>query len=281
MHSVPHSDIRRLSLDAPLRNEVDAIAETAYYCWERGWADSSAGNISVDVTTHLAQKSVDAGEYESVSLPAANPVLAGRYFFVTARGARFRELSHRPDETMLLVVITGTGQEYHVLWGSAGNRVTSEFSTHCALHAALRERDQSRGAVLHVHPQHLVALTHIPQYAAPGPLNELLWSMSPEVKMMLPDGVGFVPYACPGTQELADATGHAFSGQHLLVWEKHGCVACGADIHEAFDIIACADKAAELFFLCRSAGFDPEGLTPQQIRELDALHKRQRSKTGR
>lgn len=277
MHPVPHSDIKRLSLDTALRDVVDAIAETAYYFWERGWAESTAGNISVDVTALLVQKSIDAGEYTKVPLRAVHPAPGDRYFFVTARGARFRELAHRPDAHMLLIHIAGSGKEYHILWGNKENRATSELGTHLCLHAALVERDLPRRTVVHVHPQHLVALTYIAEYAATEAMNNLLWSMHPEMKMVLPDGVGFVPYTCPGTQELADATRHIFTDQHLLVWEKHGCVAWGADIHEAFDIIACANKAAEIFFICRSAGFDPEGLTPVQIRELHALHEKQRA----
>jgi rhamnulose-1-phosphate aldolase len=126
--------------------------------------------------------------------------------------------------------------------------------------------------VVHVHPQHLVALTQIAEYAAPETLNHLLWSMHPEMKILVRTGIGFVPYACPGTKALADASVKAFTDQSLLVWEKHGCVAMGSDVHEAFDIIACADKAAEIYFICRSAGYEPEGLTPEQLRELDTMY---------
>ena len=272
MHRVPDSDIRRFSLSTALRREADAVAETAYHLWERGWAESSAGNISVDVTRLLISEPDHLSEYRKIPLDHAIGALAQRYFFVTARGARFRELAHRPDEVLLLICIAASGEEYYILRGDKGRCVTSELVTHLGIHAALLQQSLDKRVVVHVHPPYLVALTQIARYSSRDTLNKLLWSMHPEMKIMAPDGIGYVPFTCPGTQELAAATQKVFTGQPLVIWEKHGCVAVGRDVHEAFDIIACAEKAAEIFFICRSAGYEPEGLTPEQLRELDALH---------
>ncbi|UCC11964.1 MAG: rhamnulose-1-phosphate aldolase [candidate division WOR-3 bacterium] len=271
MHRVPDSDSKRFSLSTALRNEADAIAETAYCLWERGWAESSAGNISVDVTRLLINEPDRLQEYRKTSLDHAFGVLAHRYFFVTAHGARFRELAHRPDEALLLICIAASGEEYYILRGGEESRVTSEIGAHLGMHAVFVQQSLDARAVVHVHPPHLVALTQIARYTTPEPLNKLLWSMYPEMKIVAPTGIGYVPYTCPGTQELACATQRVFTDQPLIIWEKHGCVAWGRDVHEAFDIIACAEKAAEIFFICRRAGYEPEGLTPEQLRELDAL----------
>ncbi len=274
MHRVPDSDTRRFSLSSALRNEADAIAETAYSLWERGWAESSAGNISVDVTRLVANQPDGLSEYRKISLDHACGVLADRYFFVTAHGARFRELAHRPDEALLLICVAASGEEYYLLRGGEGRRVTSEFGAHLSIHAAVLQKSLDKRAAVHVHPPHLVALTQIARYTTAETLNKLLWSMYPEMKSMAPVGIGYVPYTCPGTQELAAATRGVFTGQPLIIWEKHGCMAVGRDVHEAFDVIACAEKAAEIFFICRSAGYEPEGLTPEQLRELAGLRPR-------
>ena len=92
--------------------------------------------------------------------------------------------------------------------------------------------------------------------------------MHPEVKVFLPEGVGFAPYRCPGSSELAAATVEALRDHRLCLWEKHGCVAVGPDVVEAFDLIDTADKAAEIYLLCRGAGHEPQGLSPEQLDEL-------------
>ncbi len=271
MHRVPEGDLKRFGLSTALRNEADAIAETAYCLWERGWAESTAGNISVDVTRRVVNGPDRLLEYRKTFLEHAVGVLAYRYFLVTARGARFRELAHRPDEALLLICIAPSGEEYYILRGGKGCRATSEIGVHLGMHAVFVQQSRDEQAVVHVHPPYLLALTQIAGYTKPETLNALLWSMYPEMKIMAPTGIGYVPYTCPGTQELATATQEVFNGQPLVIWEKHGCIAWGRDVHEAFDIIACAERAAEIFFICRGAGYEPEGLTPEQLRELDAL----------
>ena len=273
MHPVPDSDIRRFSLNIALRKEADAIAETAYCLWERGWAESSAGNISVDVTALMKDRPDRLSEYRKVCLDHAVEGLENRYFFVTARGARFRELSNRPDETLLLIYIADSGKEYYLLRGGEECRVTSEFGAHLIVYRLVMQQSLDVRAVVHVHPPHLIALTQIASCTGPETLNKLLWSLYPELKIMVPAGIGLVPYRRPGTRELADATQRVYTGQPLLIWEKHGCMAMGRDVHEAFDIIACAERAAEIFFICRSGGYEPEGLTPEQLRELNDHHR--------
>ena len=98
--------------------------------------------------------------------------------------------------------------------------------------------------------------------------------MHPEVKVTLPEGVGFAPYCCPGTGELADATIKSLVEKRITVWEKHGVVAIGRDVTEAFDLVDTISKAAEIFFICKMAGMEPEGLNKAQLEELAELSKR-------
>src|ERR1700734_2325684 len=84
-----------------------------------------------------------------------------------------------------------------VLCGMDGNKFrgkgepTSEFSMH---RMAYRER-KDIGAVIHAHPPHATAFA-----AASAPLNEL---MLPEMLVLL-GPVALVPYATPGTEQLAE-----------------------------------------------------------------------------
>ena len=46
---------------------------------------------------------------------------------------------------------------------------------------------------------------------------------------------------------------------------------CGISGMEAFDLIDILVKSADIFLKCLSAGFDPEGLTDEQLAELKQL----------
>ncbi len=95
--------------------------------------------------------------------------------------------------------------------------------------------------------------------------------MNPETKIIIRKGVGLVPYRVPGSDELAQATIKALEKHNVVLWEKHGCIAIGADVLEAFDRVDILNKAARIFFMCKNAGLDPEGLSDAQLDELERL----------
>ena len=96
----------------------------------------------------------------------------------------------------------------------------------------------------------------------------MLFSVQPESLIANPNGVGFVQYIPPGTDQLADKTVASLHYHPIVVWGKHGCIAIGKDVQEAFDLIDVMNKSAQLFFLCREAGCTPQGLTDQQVEKL-------------
>jgi rhamnulose-1-phosphate aldolase len=256
-----------------LSDALDAVAremaEVGAQLWTRGWAERNAGNLSVDVTEFVPPEESDPARRVELPETLAQPELAGRCFFVTATGARLRELVDRSARSLLLVQVEASLDGYSVVWGSEGARLaTSELPAHLEVHGFLRKSGSPHSAVVHTHPTHLVALTQIEALAREDVLNQLLWSMHPEVKVVLPEGVGFAPYRCPGSTELAAATVEALRDHRLCLWEKHGCLAVGRDVFEAFDLIDTANKAAEIYLLCRGAGYEPQGLSPEQLDEL-------------
>jgi rhamnulose-1-phosphate aldolase len=158
---------------------------------------------------------------------------------------------------------------YRILWDREGTSLaTSELPAHLEVQGFLRKSASPYSAVLHTHPTHLIALTQIKSLAREDALNQLLWSMHPEVKVVIPEGVGFAPYRCPGSDELAAATAEALRDRRLCLWENHGCVAVGRDVVEAFDLIDTANKAAEIYLLCHGAGHEPQGLSGEQLDEI-------------
>ena len=253
-----------------MQRALENIAEIAGLISERGWAERNAGNVSVDVTDECRSREKSGVESPKVKTAKKYPELAERCFLVTATGSRFRDIAKRPEEHVFIARIADDLDGYHVISesGDGDGGPTSEFPSHLGIHAHLRRNDPTKKAVLHTHPDCLLALTHIRQYLAEDALNHLLWSMHPEMRIVMPDGVGVVPYGLPGSEDLADSTVKVLEKHRMVLWEKHGCVAVGQNVFDAFDLIDTANKSANVFFIVKSAGFEPEGLSAAQLDEL-------------
>ncbi len=261
------------SVTDALAPAIAELADTAQHLWDKGWAERNGGNISVEVTEALA--SVVGGRHQEPFRHHAvpHPELAGRSFLVTGAGTRMRDVAKEPAANCCVLRASDRLDGYATLWGGErpGFQPTSELASHLAVHALLLRAGRQQKAFLHTHPDDLIALTHLPQYGDERALNQLLWSMHPEVKIVIPEGIGFAPYRPPGSDALADVTLAALAEHRVAVWEKHGCVAVGAGPAEAFDLIDTVNKAAGICFLCKGAGFEPEGLTRNQVAELARL----------
>jgi rhamnulose-1-phosphate aldolase len=80
--------------------------------------------------------------------------------------------------------------------------------------------------------------------------------------------LGIVPYTLPGSNELADATLRELEDYDVVMWEKHGVFAKGLDVMDAFDQIDVLSKAAKIYIAARSMGFEPEGMSQEQMAEM-------------
>ena len=54
----------------------------------------------------------------------------------------------------------------------------------------------------------------------------------------------------------------------MVLWEKHGVFAQGLDVMDAFDQIDVLSKSAKIYVASRSMGFEPEGMTDEQMAEM-------------
>lgn len=262
----------------PIKNLIKEVAELADYLWQKGWAERNAGNISVNITEMFTQLEFNEIEkYPVFKLPKAYKELANGYFFVTGTGKRMRDLARNPYKNACIIRLSENGDSY-TLFSRAKNqfyelRPTSELPAHLAIHQLMKQRNSNNKVVIHTHPNDLVALTHSSLYKQEDVLNKILWGMHPETLIVVPKGVGVVPYEVPGTTAIADLTVKSLEKHDVVLWEKHGCLAVGEEIFPTFDLIDTLSKSAQIFFMCKSAGIEPEGLTQEHLEDLKKAFK--------
>lgn len=251
-----------------LRKEVEKIAEVAGYLWQKGWAERNGGNIVVNVT-HLVDDEIKAmpaiGEKTKFGFHLPN--IAGNYFFCKGTNKRMRDLARYPMENGSFVRICEDGKHYEII---ADNPVkpTSEIASHLLMHSDMIKKGNGYKASLHTHPIELIAMSHNKKFLEKDVLTKLLWSMIPETKAFCPRGLGIVDYKMPSGTELAVETVKELSDYDVVLWEKHGVCAVSTDILEAFDQVDVLSKSALIYIASKNMGFDPDGMSEEQMREL-------------
>ncbi len=227
------------------------IAEIASLLWQKGWAEGSGGNISVNVTEYYPGIHIDFRTYPMIPLEVKYPAIAHHYIFITAKGSRMRSLAKDPGPGLCLIKISKKGDAYQVLFEDAERPLfpSSEIFSHLAIHNHMVKQGQGEKAIVHTHVHELVALTHDKNLQNEARLNEVLLGMHTETAFFIPEGIGYVSLVEPGTQELAKATLKSLKNHNIILWEKHGCLATGKDVNEAFDRIDLMAKAAKIYLL--------------------------------
>jgi rhamnulose-1-phosphate aldolase len=258
----------QIALETAMKSAIAEIAEVSGFLWEKGWAARNAGNVSLNVTQVIPATSRKLSKFTQITIKGIPKELAGQYFLVTVTGSRCRDVANEPQKGLLLTRIADSGDGYHILWGGVGSesRPTNEFLPHLKVHGLLRRINAPQKAVVHSHPPELIALTHMKDYGEES-FQRFLWSTHVAVKYF-PEGVGMAPYETGGSEELADVTVRLFERYKAILWEKHGCTTIGTDATDAFDLIDILNNTARVFLLCKSGGYEPKELSPQQLQEL-------------
>ena len=251
-------------------NDIKEVQEISGYLWERGWAERNGGNISLRLQEWN-------GETRDDLIPVQNiPTnMAGAILYISGTGCRMRDLAKAPFQYGAVIKISDDTQGYYFLeCGQGGKNVkpTMELGSHLELHSEMLKYRPEYRAVLHTHPIELISLTHHPELSKkPETLRTMLWSTMPESRVFIPQGVQIVKYTIPGGDELSKLTGAELKNYDVILWEKHGALAAGRNIVEAFDFIDVANKSATIILKCMAAGYWPEGISPEGIKEMEEI----------
>ena len=254
-----------------LKDEVYKVAEVAGYLWQKGWAERNGGNITVNITEHIDD---EIRAMPAISEPKAIgttlPHLKGCYFYCKGTNRRMRDLARWPMDNGSIIRILDDCASY-VIIADKPVAPTSELPSHLSVHNHLIGKGSPYKASVHTHPIELVALTHSKKFLEKDVATYLLWSMIPETKAFCPRGLGIIPYKLPGSVELADATIATLDDYDVAMWEKHGVFAVDVDVMSAFDQIDVLNKSALIYIAAKNMGFEPEGMSMAQMKELSEV----------
>ncbi len=257
----------KLTLNDRLKSQLDEVAEIAGYLWQKGWAERNAGNISINITEIIGDGNKTLDAFATYQLPAELKELSGDFFYVTGTGKRMRDVAKDPLKHGSIVRVSEDGNSYDVI-AEENIKPTSELASHFSILASFKKKGSDNRLVLHTHPTDLIALSHVPELKSAEAINKVLWGMHPETFIVVPKGVGFVPYEVPGTVAIAKLTLPVLENHDIVIWEKHGVFAVGKDLTETFDLIDTLSKSAQIYAFAKTCGYNPEGLTEEQISGL-------------
>ena len=137
----------------------------------------------------------------------------------------------------------------------SGGRPSIETPFHLAFYRARPEIN----AVIHTHPVYCTALAVKGIKIQPG--------LTPEGLLVLGREVPLVPYATPGTDDLAQVLSDAMRTSDSFLLEKHGAIAVGRNMAETFHRMETLEFMAQLQFNLNALG----GAAPLPTDEVDRI----------
>jgi L-fuculose-phosphate aldolase len=181
--------------------------------------------------------------------------LDNELFLITPSGMYKKRL--KPKH---LLIVNWEGDK---LKGKRDLKPTSEILMHLE---AYRQRDDIR-AVLHAHPPYSTALTIA---GIPFP-SEII----PEVLITLKE-VPTIPYATPGTLDLALSIREPIKTHNAILLKNHGSLTVGETLEDALIALERLEHAANLYYLAHNLG-EVIPLPDAEVQKLKASGEQVRS----
>lgn len=231
-------------------------------------AEAGAGNISVCLE-QLVDLSAVFDATREILLPYPSPALAGHTVLITGSGCRLRSLATDPERNLGAVVIHDGGMAGMLHYATRGefSRPTVEFNSHLAVHEDhVHRRGLPFHAIVHAQPLHITLLSNVPDYQSTAALSDRLLRWQAETIVHLPEGIGYLPFMVPGSDELTHANLVSLRTHQLVLWAKHGVMARSeASVLAACDRIEYAETAARYEYLNLAIGSRATGLTNAEL----------------
>lgn len=241
--------------------------------WEMGWHEANGGNVSYRLTSEEVESCKPAFKLDGawVEMAEACPQMSGEFFAVTGTGKHLRLVEQSIAQSVGIVEVAPDGASWRIAWGlTDGGAPTSELASHVLIHAVRAEATSGASRILyHAHPTNVCALSMVVGNGA-RKITRVLWKSMTEVIMLVPGGVGYVPWMVPGSWEIARATAEQMREFSAVVWAHHGLFTSGATFDDVFGMAHTIDKAAGIYLAARAANGGRDEFA-SQIADADLL----------
>lgn len=241
--------------------------------YKMGWHECNGGNLSYRIKEEEINEVRDSlvkGPWTDTGIEV--PELAGEYFLITGTGKYFRNIALDPADTLGIIEVNEKGTGYRTVWGYInGGKPTSELPSHL-MNQEIKKRNTGGEyrVVYHAHPSNVIALTFVLPLKDEVFTREL-WGGMTECPLVIPGGIGVVPWLVPGSMELARATAALMDKYDAAIWAHHGMFVTGRSFDTAFGLIHTVEKTAGIIIKQMSTGRDRlSSISPDQFRELAA-----------
>ncbi len=257
-------------LDAKWFKAFVRMADDGY---NMGWHECNGGNLSYRIKKEEIDEVRDClkeGEWKEIGVCV--PDLAGEYFIITGTGKYFRNIILDPADTLGIIEINGNGTEYRTVWGyENGARPTSELPAHLINQEIKKRATKGEYRVAyHAHPSNVIALSYILPLEDEVFTREL-WGIMTECPLVIPRGIGVLPWLVPGSIELGRATAGLVDKYDAVIWAHHGMFATGKTFDTTFGLMHTVEKSSGILLKQMSTGREKiSSIKPDQFRELSA-----------
>lgn len=240
--------------------------------FRQGWHERNGGNLTYRMKPEEVAQVKDGLTFTGSWNPIGTevPGLAGEFFLVTGSGKFFRNVILDPADTLGIVEIDNTGENYRLCWGFiGGGRPTSELPSHLMNHEVKKAATGGVHRVIyHCHATNVIALTFVLPLTDEVFTREL-WEMATECPVVFPDGVGVVPWMVPGGRDIAVETSKLMKHYDVAIWAHHGIFCSGEDFDLTFGLTHTVEKSAEILVKMLSIqAVKRQTITPQNFRDL-------------
>lgn len=239
--------------------------------YNMGWHECNGGNLSYRIKPEeIAGISslLSCGEWADIGVNV--PALAGEFFLITGTGKYFRNISLDPEDTLGIAEVNENGTKYRIVWGFVnGGRPTSELPSHL-MNQEIKKKvtGGEYRVVYHAHPSNIIALTFVLPLKDEVFTREL-WGIMTECPLVIPRGIGVIPWLVPGSIELARATAALMDRYDAAIWAHHGMFATGRSFDTTFGLMHTVEKSSGIILKQMSTGRNKLSyITSDQFREL-------------
>jgi L-fuculose-phosphate aldolase len=194
--------------------------------------------------------------------------LHGRNMLAAADG----NISYRHSDEAILITPSGIGKAFMkpdqmAVMNIRGDVLKGQPSTERLMHLEIYRSCPKAKAVVHAHPVTAIAWSIAKPHLKKIPSDSLS-----EVILACGD-IPFVDYARPGTQAMGDVLKPFLPGHRALILRRHGAVAWGEDLEEAYRGLERIEHSAQILAEAEKlGGLHP--LPPEEVTYLYELRKK-------